>query len=85
MDADYIHTIVDRLRRWNYVVDLGLSDSEVSAIESSFGFRCPPDLRYFLQQALPVSGGWVDWGNGTEAEIRERLNWPLDGIIFDIE
>ncbi len=85
MDTKHINRLVDRLRRWNYTVTAGLSDSEVSDTEARFGFRFPPDLRYFLQQALPVSGGWVDWRNETEAKIRERLNWPLDGMIFDIE
>src|SRR5207302_6554224 len=45
----------------------------------------PPDLRSFVQHALPVSGSWVDWRGCLEATVRERLEWPADGICFDVE
>src|SRR5258708_605636 len=35
--------------------DAGLTDEEVQACEHRFGFRFPPDLRQFLQTALPRS------------------------------
>src|SRR5262249_28481577 len=63
----------------------GLSDSECSKIEDEFCFRFPPDLREFLAQGLPVSKGWVNWRDGSRAEIVKRLEWPSDGICFDIE
>ncbi len=85
MDSDYISKFVDRLRCWNCIVTPGLSDGEVTEIEARFGFRFPPDLKCFLQQILPISDGWVDWRNSTDTKIQERLNWPLDGLIFDIE
>ena len=85
MDAGYINELIDRLRRWGHSITAGLSDAEVSSIEARFSFHFPPDLRGFLQQALPVSGAWVDWRNGSTEEIQRGLAWPLDGIIFDIE
>ncbi len=63
----------------------GLTDDEFLRVERRFGFQFPPDLRAFLATGLPVSGRWVDWRNSDEAAIRERLNWPLEGICFDIE
>jgi len=36
------------------VFDVGLSDQEVQAVENCFNFSIPPDLREFLQFALPV-------------------------------
>jgi hypothetical protein len=33
--------------------DPGLTDAEVIAVERRFGFKFPPDLREFLQTALP--------------------------------
>jgi hypothetical protein len=33
--------------------DAGLTDAEVAVTEARFGFRFPPDLRAFLQTALP--------------------------------
>lgn len=63
----------------------GLTDDEFRSVEHRFSFTFPPDLRAFLATGLPVSRSWVDWRSGSDAEIRERLNWPLEGICFDIE
>jgi hypothetical protein len=62
----------------------GLTDAEVAAVEERYGFRFPPDLRSFLQFALPVGVGWVDWRDDPE-QVRQRLGWPLDSMCWDIE
>jgi hypothetical protein len=66
-------------------IDSGLTDDEFRRVERRFGFKFPPDLRAFLSVGLPVSRSWVDWRSASDAAIRERLNWPLEGICFDIE
>jgi len=63
----------------------GLSDREVARVEASFGFRFPPDLRALLATALPSGPKFPDWRNGPEAELRERLEAPLEGLLFDVE
>ena len=63
----------------------GLTDSEIVAVQDRWGFVFPPDLRDFLSYALPVSEKWVDWRNGDEAVIQHWLDWPFEGICFDIE
>ena len=63
----------------------GLSDLEVAKLESTFAFRFPPDLRQLLQHALPVSPGFVNWRDDPDESLRQRLDWPADGICFDIE
>lgn len=63
----------------------GLTAEEFADIERRFGFRFPPDLREFLTLGLPVSGGWVDWRGADESTLRKRLDWPADGVCFDIE
>jgi hypothetical protein len=63
----------------------GLTDAEVAAAESRFGFRFPPDLRAFLQTALPRGPRFPDWRDGEEAELRDWLDRPRQGIMFDIE
>jgi hypothetical protein len=65
--------------------DPGLTEDEFLQVERRFGFQFPPDLRTFLSIGLPVSGRWVDWRNVDDAAIRERLEWPIEGICFDIE
>lgn len=65
--------------------DVGLTDAEVVATETRFGFRFPPDLRAFLQTALPCSPRFPNWRSGDEALLRDWLDLPRQGIMFDIE
>ena len=65
--------------------DNGLTDGEVSAVESRFGFRFPPDLREFLQTALPRGPHFPDWRSGDEASLRSWLDQPREGVLFDVE
>jgi hypothetical protein len=65
--------------------DVGLTSDEFSAVELAYGFKFPPDLREFLGFALPVSKGWIDWRRESRSEILARLDWPYEGMCFDIE
>jgi hypothetical protein len=65
--------------------DAGLSDAEADAVEGRFGFRFPPDLREFLQTALPRGPGFPDWRSGDESALRALLDLPRRGILFDVE
>ena len=63
----------------------GLSDAEFAAIEDEFGFSFADDHRAFLAAGLPVGRRWVDWRDGDRAELRERLAFPVEGVLFDLE
>lgn len=63
----------------------GLTDAECSAIEAEGRFRFPPDLRAFLQGALPVSHSFVDWRGTRGPDLVRRFEFPFEGIAFDIE
>ncbi len=63
----------------------GLTDAEVAAAELRFGFRFPPDLRSFLQTALPRGPEFPDWREGEESVIRDWLDQPRRGVLFDVE
>ena len=64
----------------------GLSDAEVRRAEENYGFQFPPDLKAFLQTALPVgSPVFPDWRLEDDLYIREMLDLPLQGILFDVE
>ena len=75
----------DRLSSAGVSFDAGLTPDEFAAIEHEYGFRFPPDLREFLGYALPVSENWFDWRRDSRAEIMRGLEWPYEGICFDIE
>src|SRR5437868_4631058 len=85
MDRAYLDLLIPKLHSWGIQFEPGLSNKEASRIESTYGFPFPPDLRSFLQYGLPVSRGWINWREDAPEQIRARLNWPADGICFDIE
>lgn len=82
---------LELLKSQHVVFEEGLSHSEIDHCEQRFQFRFPPDLRAFLQTTLPVgieseSGRdpFPNWRSDDETRLRERLDWPFDGIAFDI-
>jgi hypothetical protein len=90
MDEQYLDMLHRQLRMRKVQFAPGLSDEEVGEVEMRFSFRFPPDLRFLLQHILPVSQGppgrsWVNWREEPEDAIRTRLDWPAEGICFDIE
>jgi hypothetical protein len=65
--------------------DHGLSDTEINSTEYRFGLRFPPDLRSFLQTGLPCGQRFPDWRNGEETRLRDWLDLPRQGILFDVQ
>ncbi len=80
-------------------VDPGLTDAEFVRIEREYGFTFADDHRAFLAAGLPVNRvepvpegviltwdrPWPDWRDGDPAELRRRLDWPIEGALFDVE
>jgi len=62
----------------------GLSNTEVRAAEDRFGFHFPPDLRRFLQSALPTGERFPNWRDLDSAALRRQLEGPIDGCLFDV-
>ena len=67
------------------IFDSGLTAKEFKLIEKEYNFCFPPDLREFLSKGLPVSAGWINWGRNNKNKILEMLNYPYDGLCFDVE
>lgn len=64
----------------------GLSGAELVQVEARFGFSFAPDHRLLLSIALPLGGrSWPDWRDAGEVDLRKRLAWPVEGILFDVE
>ncbi|WP_281450172.1 hypothetical protein [Paenarthrobacter nitroguajacolicus] len=62
----------------------GLSPWQIEDIEEQFSFEFSPDHARLLSLAMPIGHGWVDW-TGETAEIQYRLDWPRDGVLFDVK
>ena len=63
----------------------GLTLAQLRAAEQRWRFEFPPDLAELLSFALPISGGWYDWRDPDNAAIVSAMQWPLEGMRFDIE
>jgi hypothetical protein len=67
----------------------GLTDAEFARVEAMYGFTFADDHREFLAAALPVDDerhrAWPDWRHGDPAELRGMLDWPVEGVLFDVE
>lgn len=88
MSPDQIDYLIHHLKADGVSFDAGLTDEEVAEVEQAFGFRFPPDLRAFLQTALPVSADFVPWRWGLRNpsiahHITERLTWPKEELACD--
>lgn len=78
-------TVRHKLQDAGVVCENGLAAGEIQLVEDSFGFRFPPDLRAFLMFVLPSGKGWPNWRDVEDPEIELMLNWPYEGICFDIK
>src|SRR5512140_416857 len=80
-------TLVDQLQASPRRVEFGpgLTDAEVERAEQRFEFRFPPDLRAFLQTALPRAAYFPDWRAGDEVRLRDWFDLPRQGILFEVE
>jgi hypothetical protein len=77
----------------------GLTDAEFARIEAEFEFEFADDHRAFLAAGLPVNTPfkpepgvyytweqpWPDWRNATQEDLHYRLQWPVDGVLFDVK
>ncbi|QRP46195.1 hypothetical protein [Amycolatopsis sp. FDAARGOS 1241] len=63
----------------------GLSDTDLDDVEAQFGFRFSLDHRTFLTAGVPVGDRWPDWLHGNPDHLRKRLDWPVDGLLYEVE
>jgi hypothetical protein len=60
----------------------GYKQHELEFAQEKFGLTFPPDLIALYLERRPVQG-W-DW-RSDEQKIREMLEWPFEGLLFDVE
>lgn len=60
----------------------GYSREELGRAQEEFDLVFPPDLVDLLRDRRPAKG--YDWRTD-QKQIREMLDWPLEGLLFDIE
>lgn len=63
-----------------------MSERELDQVEQRWGFRFTPEHRTLLSAGLPTGGDdWPDWRDGDAEDLAERLAWPVEGVLFDVE
>lgn len=90
MNISQITLLITRLKQSGVNFAEGLSDDEFVKIKDEFQVTFPPDLKQLLQKALPVSDRFVNWRAGLHSpeekkQVKQRINWPLEGMLFDVE
>ncbi|CAH2061440.1 unnamed protein product [Thlaspi arvense] len=75
----YCKTTINHLKSLTGLdVSPGLTNQEISAVESSLGFSFPLDLRSILQTGLPVGTHFPNWRSGsTRNNLLLLFNLPL--------
>jgi len=87
---DTVQLAVSLLNKAGVRLESGLSEAELGRIENRFGFTFCAVHRRLLASVLPagsVTGPndlWPDWRSGSDDELRARLTWPIDGVVFDV-
>ena len=84
MNSNYWLPLIQLLRGAGLEFQAGLADDEVDQIENRFNFRFPPDLRSFLQTAVPF---WNSprWPTAANEEIQKWLNGPMEEVLLSVE
>lgn len=66
-------------------LDPGLQPAELAEIEARYGFVFSPDHRHLLARVQPAGERWLHWTRDSEDSIGSRLDWPREGVLFDVE
>jgi hypothetical protein len=82
--SDLVAQSIERLYASGVRLDRGLSDEEVSRVQDRLGFAFSREHREFIQSALPVGESWPNWWHDSDVDLRGRLDWPVEGVIFDV-
>jgi hypothetical protein len=73
------------LKASNIPLEDGLAPNEIQEIERRFGFEFSPDHRQLLESAQPAGTGWLHWRKDSVDRLQTALDWPLEGLLFDVE
>jgi hypothetical protein len=79
-----VEDVVARLEDAGVRLDRGMTEADLKRVEKKFGFIFGPDHRALLRTALPLGDTWLNWRHATAVKIRERLQAPIEGIVFDV-
>lgn len=62
----------------------GLTNAQVSAVESAVGATLPFEVGLLLVMGIPDGDSWIDWRDDPAAQIERWNTWVLEGLSFDV-
>lgn len=80
--------VIELLRKHKVKIENPLTDKEIEVIQDIYGIEFPPDLLDLYLCGLPVGNNFPNWRDTSDANkktINDKLEWPLEGMLFDIE
>ncbi|MEU7528172.1 hypothetical protein AB0A74_20760 [Saccharothrix sp. NPDC042600] len=78
------HNLVNPRVRNGVALEPGLTDAEIAAVEDRFGFEFADDHRAYLAELLPTGAGFPDWRDGDPDALRGQVEWPVEGVLYDV-
>lgn len=87
-DVFSIESIIAILKKKKVKLAPGLTEDEIRKCEEVFDIKFPPALKNLLKEVLPISKEFINWRDHSKRnvlQIKKRLDWSWEGIVFDIE
>ena len=80
-----IENIRERLIQNNIKLYEGLTEEEFEKIENFYSIKFPISQWTLYKSFLPEFINWRDFSQENVNQIKYYLNWPIEGILLDIE
>lgn len=83
-----VDAIIAILKKKKVKLAPGLTEDEIRKCEEIFDIKFPPALKNLLKEVLPISKEFINWRDYSKRnvlQIKKRLDWPWEGIVFGIE
>lgn len=75
--------LISWLKQQGIEFEAGLTDNEISKVQTIYEILFPESLRFFLMEGLPVSRGFYNWRNTEQTNIefiKRMITMPIDTI-----
>lgn len=69
----------------NYKTLPGMTKDEIEEAEKIYKIKFPLEYKNFLKEFVFEECNWSDFSSKNIEHIKELINWPIEGIIFDIK
>ncbi|WP_392551923.1 hypothetical protein RHO14_10660 [Orbus wheelerorum] len=88
MFKSQIEYVINILKNNNIRLKQGMTETQIKQAQHQYQIEFPLELKSLLMAVLPVSAPFYDWIDSSQTNktyIKNALNWPLEGMLFDVE